>query len=78
MIFFLIPNVRKFSISQVCRAKLAWAMPWRENLHGVNIRSHAACMIYEPRIVTKIFDKPNEQSQACLGYAMARKFARSE
>ncbi len=26
----------------------------------------------------KIFDKTDEQSQACLNYAMARKFAQSE
>ncbi|MGN1237246.1 MAG: hypothetical protein ACI4TS_07340 [Bacteroidaceae bacterium] len=38
------------------RAKLAWAMPWREIATDKNG-----------------FVKPNEQSQACLGYAMARK-----
>ena len=38
------------------RAKLVWALPWRENEGEANV-----------------FDKPNEQRQACLGFAMARK-----
>ena len=33
---FLRKRRRKFSLSQMSRAKLAWAMPWRENLHEVN------------------------------------------
>ena len=46
-----------FSFSQMSRAELARAMPWRENVCNK----------------TNVFVQPDEQSRACSSYAMAKK-----
>ena len=52
-------------VSQMSKAKLALALPWRENA------------LFEEK---NDFDKPNEQSKACFNFAMVRKrtFQRKE
>ena len=80
---FFIPNVREYSMP--CGVLLCLTTN-RTNLTNAMRRVYVLAPTdgtdntdYRgPRIARTIFVKPDEQSQARLSYAMARKFARSE